>query len=561
MTASLASANTGPTRRPLRVLEPLLATLAGAVVGLAGGWPAASQTGEVPDIAHPGLSAYAWLLQGLAAAGFAAWLLALPHRSLRNVVGVTALFAMAWQLCGLWWLHVGLHVHAELHWALAAAAVVALCVYLAAYSVAAMVVAAAGWRRLHARLESRPALRPWAGASLFAAAWLLAELGRAELLTGFPWAAAGHAHLEGPMRPLLPWVGVHGCAALAAFAAAAVAALRQRDGGSVRVRRRGATGLAVALILLVALPDREFTRPTGSLRVTLLQGNVNQQQKFDPNWVGQALDWHLQLLANSSADLTLAPETAFPVLEQELPAPYWDRLQRRASLGPGAVMVGMPHGRGDGAYFNSLLALGHPDALPDLAPGAIYRYHKQHLVPFGEFAPPGFRWFTRWLKLPFPEFTTSPARVTPLRLRASDGSLQAIAPLICFEDLFTEDVGTRFLERDGAPTVLASASNLAWFQDSPAIAQHLRLAQLRSVEFQRPTVRATNTGPTVAIDHRGRVTHALPPLTPGVLDAVVQGREGLTPYAWWVSQLGLWPLTVLGLAVLAWPWCLRHRPR
>jgi apolipoprotein N-acyltransferase len=72
---------------------------------------------------------------------------------------------------------------------------------------------------------------------------------------------------------------------------------------------------------------------------------------------------------------------------------------------------------------------------------------------------------------------------------------------------------------------------------------------MRSLEFERPFVRATNTGATAIIDHRGQVIAALPRLTRGVLIGEVEGREGVTPYARWAAHLGLWPLWASGLIV------------
>ncbi len=88
-----------------------------------------------------------------------------------------------------------------------------------------------------------------------------------------------------------------------------------------------------------------------------------------------------------------------------------------------------------------------------------------------------------------------------------------------------------------------------------AIDQHLQISRMRALEFERPMLRATNTGPTVFIDHRGQVTRELPRLTRGALLGEVEGRDGLTPYARWVSRFGLWPLWALagvlvGLALL-----------
>jgi apolipoprotein N-acyltransferase len=74
------------------------------------------------------------------------------------------------------------------------------------------------------------------------------------------------------------------------------------------------------------------------------------------------------------------------------------------------------------------------------------------------------------------------------------------------------------------------------------------ISRLRTLELQRPMLRATNTGATAIIDAAGRVTHALAPHTRGVLQGEVTGRRGLTPYARWAGHWGLWPL--VGLALL-----------
>ena len=74
---------------------------------------------------------------------------------------------------------------------------------------------------------------------------------------------------------------------------------------------------------------------------------------------------------------------------------------------------------------------------------------------------------------------------------------------------------------------------------------------MRALEFERPMLRATNTGATVVIDHTGAVTQALAPFERAVLQGKVQGGEGLTPYARWVHAFGLTPLTVLCMALLA----------
>ena len=127
------------------------------------------------------------------------------------------------------------------------------------------------------------------------------------------------------------------------------------------------------------------------------------------------------------------------------------------------------------------------------------------------------------------------------------GSQHALGSL----DVGGEELGARFAGATPAPTVFVNVSNIGWFGDSVAIDQHLQISRMRALEFERPMIRATNTGATVIIDHRGDVTHSLPRHTRGVLVGQVQGRTGTTPFAAWVSRLGLWPLWGLGLAVVA----------
>jgi apolipoprotein N-acyltransferase len=154
------------------------------------------------------------------------------------------------------------------------------------------------------------------------------------------------------------------------------------------------------------------------------------------------------------------------------------------------------------------------------------------------------------MQMPLGDFARGPLVAPSLRI-----GRERIGPNICYEDLFGEELAARFTDPAQAPTVLANVSNIGWFGESVAVDQHLQISRLRTLELQRPMVRATNTGATVAIDHRGRVTHALAPHQRGVLEATTQGRDGITPFAWWAGRFGLWPLwglgalTVLGLGL------------
>ena len=310
------------------------------------------------------------------------------------------------------------------------------------------------------------------------------------------------------------------------------------------------------LMMLVVLPAAwglalgplDFTRPGQALSVALLQTNVAQDEKFAAERMPATLAWVAQALTTAQADLVVTPETAVPLLPdqlEELVPGYWDGLRQhfRQPGGP-AALVGVPLGNYDAGYTNSVVGLSADTATH----GAGYRYDKTHLVPFGEFIPTGFRWFTALMNIPLGDFNRGPLNPPSFLVRGA-----RVAPNICYEDLFGEELARRFADAASAPTVLANISNIGWFGDSIAIPQHLNISRLRSLELQRPMLRATNTGATAVIDHRGVVQAALPPFTVGVLSATVQGREGLTPFARWAAAAGLWPLWALAALGLAWP--------
>ncbi len=197
-------------------------------------------------------------------------------------------------------------------------------------------------------------------------------------------------------------------------------------------------------------------------------------------------------------------------------------------------------------YTNSAVGLVPGSGTEGPAAYSYYRYDKHHLVPFGEFIPPLFRWFTSLMNIPLGDFNRGTVGQASFEWQG-----QRFAPNICYEDLFGEELGARFAEPEQAPTVFVNVSNIGWFGNTVAIDQHLAISRLRALEFERPMLRSTNTGATVIIDHHGRVTHSLPRHTRGVLVGQVQGRSGITPFAWWVSRTGLWPLWLAGCSVVA----------
>jgi apolipoprotein N-acyltransferase len=456
-------------------------------------------------------------------------LIRLLSRATSPAQGATVAWAYgtAWLIGATGWLFVSLHHFGGMPAPLAGLAVALLSAMLSGY------LAVLGWAWVRFRPQT-----PWRDALMFAGLWLLAELARALIFTGFPWGASGYGLIDSPFDRLAPWLGVYGMGAVWAGCVAWTACAGRRWVAPLPL-----LALAAALTWW---PGMRFTQPHGEpLRVALLQSNVPQDEKFNSERIVGMLVWHAAQLQAAQAELVMTPETAIPLLPAQLPDGYWDGLL--ASFGEGrgrAALVGVPLGSLEQGYSNSVVGLparseGSGNATP-------YRYDKHHLVPFGEFIPTGFHWFVALMNMPLGDFTRGPVSAKSFEVRG-----QRVAPNICYEDLFGEELAARFVDVARAPTVLANVSNLAWFGDTVAIAQHLQIARMRSLEFQVPTLRATNTGATVVIDAFGRVTDRMPTQTRGVLRAQVQGFAGQTPFAWWAGRFGLWPLVAVGLLLVA----------
>ena len=473
-----------------------------------------------------------------ASLGILAYQLDRSHSSKQAFIK-TWVFAFAWLASSIWWLFISMHRYGGLPAPLAGLAVCLMAAGLAMFYASAASL-------YHATTKTGIGVLP--RASAFAAVWVLAEMLRGKLWTGFPWGAVGYAHIDSLLQHWAPWVGVYGLCALSAFIAMAVSAER-KDSRPI-ARQTMLSSLAVVALLgytWVASPSRsanEVAQSATPISVTLLQGNIPQDLKFGEG-VNRALRDYREALLTSTSDLTVTPETAIPLILQQMPDRYWVQLENHFGKGTQAALIGLPLAirseQGQLQYSNSAIAL-MPQATPSST--ASYQYDKHHLVPFGEFVPPLFQWFVRMMNIPLGDFVRGAAAQPNFMFTG-----ERIAPHICYADLFGEELARSFADPNKAPTIMVNLSNIAWFGNTVAIDQHLHISRMRALELGRPMLRATNTGATAIINAQGQVTHRLPSAVQGALTAEVYGvHAGITPYAQWVSAFGLWPLA--GLAVL-----------
>ena len=458
-------------------------------------------------------------------------------------------FGLGWFCVGVGWLYISMHDFGELPAPLAALAVLLLASYLSIYFVLA------SW------LATRALTRrgPLAFAATFGAAMVLAEWLRGTVFTGLPWVAIGYAQTDAPLAGFAPLLGVYGLGGMVALLAAllAVVAVDWRRPGCRRGRWQPLALVLVVVVLAAGqgLRSVAWSTPVGQpIDVRMVQGNVPQQMKFDPVHALAAMEAYTEAIeaeAASRPDLILLPETAWIVPWQRTPPALAERVLAAVRSSGATVALGLPlvtwpepaPGVDPATLVpratNSILAIS-PD--PGAPTGVrMAHYDKRHLVPFGEFIPPGFRWFVDLMRIPLGDFDRGPAGQPPFEIGG-----QRVAGLVCYEDAFGGEVAEAVRGDQGA-SVLANVTNVAWFGRSHAADQHLQMARMRTLELSRPMVRATNTGVTAAIDADGRVLVEAPVYERTTIAARVQGRTGLTPY----GRTGDWPALVMALIALA----------
>lgn len=452
-----------------------------------------------------------WPLALLALAG----LLAVAMRgTAREAAARGYVFGLAWFGGGLYWIFISCYRYGNMDAASATLVTATLVAYLALFPALALYAAKRIGRGEGAFLVA-------ATGTLGLTEWL-----RSWLLTGFPWLAPGYSQIDSPLGAFAPLLGVAGVGLALTAAAALLVHLCRRPG---RPRRSWPAALIFVALMTggLALDRLDWTQPAGRpVRVALVQGNVEQQMKWDPAYFEETLARYRRLSAGQfDADAVIWPENAIPALPSQVDAGYFQAL--RAAAGDAALLIGMPTEDADGRYYNALVQLT----------GAGGEYRKRHLVPFGEYVPLQRQIgpVLDLLAVPMSDFSTGGADQPLLRVGESQ-----VAASVCYEILFPQE-----LRVGAAADWLINVSNDAWFGDSIAPPQHLDIARMRARELSRPIARATNTGLTAIIDHRGRVTARAAPFEPTVLRGELIPQRGLTPFA----RFGETPVTLLCVAL------------
>lgn len=362
-------------------------------------------------------------------------------------------------------------------------------------------------------------------------AWVATELGRAYLMTGFPWVLLGYSQVTMlPVAQVASIAGVFGLSALVASVSAALAYAAVVGGRASSWSWRSGAVQPLAAALLVVLVSAvwgaarirtgAFITSGEPFNVGLIQGNVEQGEKWDPRRGPEIFRDHLTMSRRAIAEgahVVIWPESSTPFYfeEDSTGADQIRAIAREARvpflLGSDQIERGAPT-----RYFNSAFLVR-----PDGSTGGVYR--KMHLVPFGEYVPlKSLLFFVGPLVEAVSDFSAGSSSVLlPVR-----GHLLSTA--ICYEIVYPDLVRAAVA---GGSELLTTITNDAWFGRTSAPYQHFAQASMRAIENGRYLVRSANTGISGVVDPYGRVLAQTAIFEQSVLVAEARFVRGQTIYA------------------------------
>ena len=367
---------------------------------------------------------------------------------------------------------------------------------------------------------------------LFAALMTIGEFSRSILFNGITTLSLGYAFADTPVSGWTPVLGVYGVGWLA-FCAAALFGNALLGATSV-IRWATASVFSVALVFSGSMLQLiDWVTPHGDLlSYRLIQLNVAQDKKFDPAYKFIQIQRLTEIITQTGADLVVTSEMAYPVSLNALPGHILTRLQRFSYEKTSNLFIGIPTSASNSDGFNSIIQVSpmHQD---------LVQYNKAHLMPFGEYSPAGFGWFSQLLSIPFKNLTSGRSDPQPFaiaqQLNLSSDAIrltQFVGTMICSE----ESVGGDLLKWLPQTNLMIDPSNLAWFQNTLAIEQRMQVVKTRAQELGRPILRVVNAGISAHIDHHGKIVNTLSAQNDGVLVGFLQPMTGSTPYSRYGDQ-------------------------
>jgi apolipoprotein N-acyltransferase len=341
--------------------------------------------------------------------------------------------------------------------------------------------------------------------------WVVLEWTRTWVLGGFPWLPlAASQWKQISVLQIASYTGAFGISFVLITANIGFAAYAHRlfFENLKGLNRRSQEFFMAMFLLIVCLSIHmqetvnrsQFRVPLA--RVGLVQPYIEQTIKWEESKASGILDV-LSTVTNRAAqtrpDLLVWPEavTPFEVKGNDAVRGWTESLVRRigSPLILGSVAVENA-GQEDAYWINGAFVVDPQTGLQSSS------YAKRHLVPFGEFVP--MRSVLGWLEkvTDVGEGDFQAGRSAAPLLITTRGDVLAVAPLICYEDVFPQ-LSRESVRSGGA--LLVVLTNNGWFGEGGAAYQHAAHSVLRAVETRRPVVRCGNGGWSGWIDEFGKI--------------------------------------------------------
>ena len=237
------------------------------------------------------------------------------------------------------------------------------------------------------------------------------------------------------------------------------------------------------------------------LKIALIQGNIEQNRKWDDSYQSEVFDAHVNLTMQASRekpDLIVWPESATPFYFQA-DRNFGPKMIELAKNSGSFILFGTPgyeiKDNGIVSYNRAYLLSREGDV--------VGKYDKIHLVPFGEYVPlRKILFFIDKMVEGVGEYQSG-EEYTIFEIRNPKSKIQNFfGTLICFEVIFP-DLVRRFV-KNGAE-FLVNITNDGWYGKTAASSQHIAMVAFRAVENRVPVVRAANTGISGIIEPTGKI--------------------------------------------------------
>lgn len=362
--------------------------------------------------------------------------------------------------------------------------------------------------------------------------WVLFEMIRASLFTGFPFLLVGNTHLFTWLDGYAPVFGVLAMSLAVAFTAGILLYMFVAKNWLV-------PSLFVFLIWVTGgfLNDVQWVEKQDSpVDIALVQANISQDKKWSASELIPTLKTYVGLTKQHiDADVIVWAETSIPAYFSQVKNTHLKNFLTDAELLEKDILMGaVTRDKQTGNYYNALVN----------AQNTALEYRKKHLVPFSEFFPFSglFKILSQLFEIPFSEFSAGKDSQPPMTFAGKQ-----VGVSICYEMYF----GAELAEDIGNISYLITVSNDAWFANTLEPYQLRQESQMRALELGREIARTTNTGLTVLIGIDGVIKDEIPAYEMGVLRTKIQPYTGETPFSKWKNS-PIWVFLVFSLFFISW---------